>query len=246
MLQKILIFTTLLSLLFGYFMFSKDEDNTKTIKIAPIVIEPSDSKSNTKELLSQDEILSKLEHAVKTSKKAASEEEIAQNVLETLEKSLSKSIITTPLVENSTLKKSIKEKTKKKQEKLVLAPKKPSKPKKLSEPKQLSKQKKVKQEIKVKKKETKKTEPQTVQKTPNIVLISKDSHASITQRNTLIENTHPESELTIFNGSKAYILDESADTQEISITQEEFEKLPWSKTYGVVEESENFEMNEEI
>lgn len=85
---------------------------------------------------------------------------------------------------------------------------------------------------------------QNLPRSPKIILVSKDSHASITNVNTLIEDTHPEETLEIYNGAKAYLLDESAETQEISITQEEFEQLPWSETYGVIEESESFALEE--
>jgi uncharacterized membrane protein YgaE (UPF0421/DUF939 family) len=85
-----------------------------------------------------------------------------------------------------------------------------------------------------------------IEKTQKIILLSKDSHASLTKVNTLIENTHPEETLEIYNGAKAYVLDESAETKDILITEEEFEQLPWSQTYGVIEESENFELEESI
>ncbi|HHD82051.1 MAG TPA: hypothetical protein ENK94_02545 [Campylobacterales bacterium] len=253
------MFITFIFLLLGYYLFTQEEQHqqekqqqpkkqNQAIKIEPIVIEPSHAKTITKESLSQQEVFNQLEQAIEKTKRATSEEKIAQDVLQALERNLNKPIKTITLTQNKTEQKDSKnqkskeekskqktlKKVKKREEKIVQRVKKPSKPEKIAQNKTVKK-------VKIQKAQT-----QNLNQQQNIVLISKNSHASLTQTNTLVENTHPDATLTIFNGSKAYVLDESAETKEISVSDEAFENLPWSKTYGVVEESENFEQSEEV
>lgn len=219
----------------------------EVIEIKPIVIHSKTETSIPKEEiasnLNHDEVLNKLEKAIETRKRAITEEEIANNVLLALEKNVHKPV---PI------------------EKITPDEVEPIKVIEVQEEKQARIKVKEKQEATIViKKEVKpdsiiitntditpvslpKTEMKEVPKTPKIVLVSQQSHSEITQTNTLIVDTHPEETLTLYNGSKAYVLDESAETETISVDEEEFANLPWSKTYGVVEESEHFELNEEI
>lgn len=313
----VLLLMTLLLIPLGSFLWQEQKTN-EVIKIAPIEIEKSippviETQAPKSEAISSDEIFSQFEQAVYDSKRAASNEEIAQNVLIALEKSMHKTVplkMEAQTMDSTEINLTQEEEVKELEKPQIIAQKEATKALAIQEiknyekideklmaktetvekvlPKQMSTQtvempkpnedkktdempKKVVVEVKpkaeVNKQETEKitttlpqkSEPmvkanthpvatiektQETPKTPKIILVSKDSHASLTKVNTLIENTHPEERLEIYNGSKAYVLDESAETEEISMTEEEFDQLPWSKTYGVIEESESFELKE--
>jgi hypothetical protein len=236
-LQKTLLVIAVLLIPFAYYFYTIQKPN-EVIHIKPIVVEPQVQNDTDKELASNDEIFHKLEKAIETSKRAVNEEEIAKNVLLALEKNVHKPL---PILKNESTEPKIEHNVElhstsveQKEEKIVT--------------KVEVKQKTIETQEKERTKEViiTKTEANEVAKTPKIVFVSQKSHSEITQRSTLIENTHPEAKLTLYNGSKAYVLDESAETEEIGIDEEEFANLPWSKTYGVVEESEHFEIKEEI
>jgi hypothetical protein len=296
---KILLFMLLLFIPIAYF-FMQEKPSNEVIKIDPIVLEKTHhtkSEDSTKNIqpTSNDKIFSQFEKAVYNSKKAASNEEIANNVLMALEKSVHKPMVVkdkvssikseekadiqTDSVEVKKRTYQAKVATQLPQKEITVQAKpikKPLQTKKLAQHTVEKKVAKVTKKIETKAPSKsqkieakrivmakKRQEPIVPKDTPNfketqsinsdlevdsnapkIIFVSKASHGSLTEVNTLIVDTHPEEKLEIYNGSKAYVLDESAPTEEISIDQEEFENLPWSKTYGVVEESENFELKE--